>query len=297
MSLERLAPAIFVFLWSTGWVTAKYAVQFTGPLTFLCLRYAVSGVLLAILCRLMNVKWPEHASDKARAIISGVFLHGIYLGMIWWAIGQGVPAAIGGIIAGLQPLMTGIAAPFLIGERLSFVQRFGLVVGFIGITIAVLPKVLAMDTESLSIPAYAVAVNVLGMVSVTYGTLYQKRYVQGGNVLAVATLQYVGALIVTLPFAFLLEDMHVDWSLGLFATLGWSVGAISIGAVAMLLYLIRKGQVSRAASLIYLVPPLAAVEAAILFGEVLTVPMIIGTVVAVVGVYFANKKPVVAVAS
>lgn len=113
--------------------------------------------------------------------------------------------------------------------------------------------------------------------------------------MAVATLQYVGALLVTVPFALLLEDGHVDWSLGLAATLAWSVGAISIGAVALLLYLIRRGQVSRAASLIYLVPPLAAVEAALLFGETLTPAMIAGTVLAVTGVYLANRKPAAAV--
>ncbi len=248
MSLDRLAPAIFVFLWSTGWVTAKYAVYYTGPLTFLCLRYLLAGVLLWAICRFSSIQWPESRVDIFRAILSGVFLHGLYLGMIWWAIGQGVPAAIGGIIAGLQPLMTAVAARFMIGERISPLQRAGLLIGFAGIAIAVLPKVMAAGAGGLSVPLYAVAVNVLGMTSVTYGTLYQKKYVHGGNIMAVATLQYVGALLVTVPFALLLEDGHVDWSLGLAATLAWSVGAISIGAVALLLYLIRRGQVSRAAS-------------------------------------------------
>lgn len=96
MSLDRLAPAIFVFLWSTGWVTAKYAVYYTGPLTFLCLRYILAGALLWGICRLSSIPWPERRTDVFRAILSGVFLHGLYLGMIWWAIGQGVPAAIGG---------------------------------------------------------------------------------------------------------------------------------------------------------------------------------------------------------
>lgn len=290
MSLDRLAPAIFVFLWSTGWVTAKYAVYYTGPLTFLCLRYLLAGALLWAICRFSSIQWTERRVDIFRAIFSGVFLHGLYLGMIWWAIGQGVPAAIGGIIAGLQPLMTAVAARFMIGEKISPLQRAGLLIGFAGIAIAVLPKVMAVGAAGLSVPLYAVAVNVLGMTSVTFATLYQKKYVQGGNIMAIATLQYVGALLVTVPFALLLEDGHIDWSLGLAATLAWSVGAISIGAVALLLYLIRRGQVSRAASLIYLVPPLAAVEAALLFGETLTPIMIAGTVLAVTGVYLTNRK-------
>lgn len=297
MSLDRLAPAIFVFLWSTGWVTAKYAVYYTGPLTFLCLRYALAGVLLWLICRIIGVSWPREWKEIGRAILSGVFLHGIYLGMIWWAIGQGVPAAIGGIIAGLQPLMTAVAAPFVIGERLSNVQRGGLLIGFAGIAIAVLPKVMDVGASGVPVPLYAVVVNVLGMISVTYGTLYQKKYVHGGNIMAVATLQYAGALLVSVPFALLLEDGHVDWSFGLLATLAWSVGAISIGAVALLLYLIRRGQVSRAASLIYLVPPLAAIEAALLFGETLTTAMMAGTILAVAGVYLANRRAVSSVAA
>lgn len=291
MSLDRLAPAIFVFLWSTGWVTAKYAVYYTGPLTFLCLRYLLAGLLLWFICWVSSIPWPRTLTEVFRAILSGVFLHGLYLGMIWWAIGQGVPAAIGGIIAGLQPLMTAVAARFMIAEKISPLQRAGLVIGFAGITIAVLPKVMAGGSTGLSVPLYAVAVNVLGMTSVTFATLYQKKYVQGGNIMAIATLQYVGALLVTVPFALLLEDGHIDWSFGLVATLAWSVGAISIGAVALLLYLIRRGQVSRAASLIYLVPPLAAVEAALLFGETLTPAMIAGTILAVTGVYLTNRKP------
>lgn len=290
MSLDRLAPAMFVFLWSTGWVTAKYATLFTGPLTFLCLRYATSGILLYLLCRVAGVVWPVGRAALFRAMLSGVFLHGLYLGMVWWAIGQGVPTAIGGIIAGLQPLMTAIAAPYLVGERLSPLQRVGLGLGFAGIAIAVLPKLFAIDTQAAVIPAYAVGVNMLAMISVTYGTLYQKRHLQQGDILAIATLQYAGAFAVTLPFALALEDGHINWSAGLFATLFWAVGGISIGAVALLLYLIRRGQVSRTASLIYLVPPLAAAQALIFFGEALTLPIVAGTVITVFGVYFANRK-------
>lgn len=288
MTLARLAPVLFVLLWSTGWISAKYATFFADPLTFLVVRYGTAVVLFYVVCRLGGVAWPKQRSGWLHAIISGMFLHGLYLGMVWWAIGQGVPAALSGIIAGLQPLMTGIAAAYLIGENLNTGQRVGLVIGFLGVAIAVLPKVLIIDATS--IPAYAVAVNVLAMACVTAGTLYQKRFVREGDLRAVATLQYVGALIVTVPAAVALENLRVDWSLGFFATLAWSVVGISMGAVALLLYLIRRGDVSKAASLIYLVPPLAALEAAIAFGEELTVPMMVGTCVVMVGVYLINRK-------
>ena len=288
MSLTRLAPIIFVFLWSTGWGVAKFAAQYADPLTFLVVRYAVAAVLFFLLCRASGVIWPRSRRAIVHAVISGFFLHGFYLGALWWAIGQGVPAGISGIIAGLQPLMTGIAAAFLINERLSLLQKAGLALGFVGISIAVLPKVFAVDASA--IPAFAVAVNVVGMAFVSYGTIYQKQHLKDGDIRAVATLQYLGAVIVTLPMAWLLEDMHMEWSLGMLATLAWSVLGISMGAILLLLHLIRRGDVSKAASLIYLVPPLAALEAAIVFGESLTMLMMIGTVIAVVGVYLTNRK-------
>lgn len=291
MTLGRLAPALFVLLWSTGWVVAKYAGLFADPLTFLVLRYSAAVVLFYLVCRIAGVAWPKSRAAILHAIVSGMFLHGLYLGMVWWAIGQGVPAALSGIIAGLQPLMTGIAAALLVGEALTGGQRLGLVLGFAGIAIAVLPNVLALDSGS--IPLYAVAINVLAMACVTVGTIYQKRLLREGDLRAVATLQYVGALIVTVPAALVLEDLRVEWGIELFTALAWSVLGISMGAVALLLYLIRRGDVSKAASLIYLVPPLAALEAALMFGERLTVPMIVGTIVVVIGVYLTNRKPAV----
>lgn len=290
MTLDRLAPAIFVLLWSTGWVMAKYADIYADPLTFLVLRYLLATLLFIGFCLATGAVWPKTWRTAGHAVVSGIFLHGFYLGAVWWAIGQGVPAAISGIIAGLQPLMTATVAPALIGENLSGQQKLGLLLGFLGIALAVVPKVLAIDTGATPIHIFSVVINVLGMAAVTYGTIYQKRHLQDGDIRSIATLQYVGALIVTLPAAFFLEDMRVVWSVQLFAALGWAVLGLSMGAIALLLYLIRRGQVSRAASLIYLVPPLAALQAWLLFDEALTPPMIIGTVIAVAGVYLTNRK-------
>ena len=290
MTLARLAPAIFVLLWSTGWVVAKYAAVYADPLTFLVLRYTLAILLFIGFCLVTGAKWPKSWSAAAHAVVSGMFLHGLYLGADWWAIGQGVPAAISGIIAGLQPLMTAVAASVVIDEKLSVQQKLGLVLGFFGIALAVLPKVFSIDTGATPIHLFPVIINVLGMAAVTYGTLYQKRHLQSGDIRTIAALQYLGALIVTVPLALVLEDLHVTWNLQICAALAWSVLGLSMGAIALLLYLIRRGQVSRAASLIYLVPPLAAVQAWLFFGEALTLPMIIGTVIAVAGVYLTNRK-------
>ena len=288
MSLDRLAPAIFVLLWSTGWVVAKFGAIVSEPLTFLCVRYLSAAALFAILCVASGVSWPRDGRTVLHAVVSGAFLHGLYLGAVWWAIGEGVPAALSSIIAALQPLMTALAVPFFIGERLSGTQKLGLCLGFLGVLIAVLPKFFGQ--RAAEIPAFAIVVNMLGMAAVTYGTIYQKQHLQTGDIRAIATLQYVGALIVTLPLALGLETLHVEIGLAFVALLAWSVLGISMGAILLLLYLIRRGQVSRAASLIYLVPPIAALQAAAVFGEELTVPMILGTVIVVAGVYLTNRK-------
>ncbi|MGX5721859.1 DMT family transporter [Shinella zoogloeoides] len=290
MSLDRLAPAIFVLLWSTGWVVAKFGAIVSEPLTFLSIRYVTAAVLFTVLCLVSRAAWPRDMRTLLHAIVSGAFLHGIYLGTVWWAIGQGVPAALSSIIAALQPLMTALAAPFFIGERLGTMQKLGICLGFLGVLIAVLPKFFGQSAAE--IPAFAIVVNMLGMAAVTYGTIYQKQHLHTGDIRTIATLQYVGALVVTVPFALALENLHVDFGLAFVALLAWSVLGISVGAILLLLYLLRRGQVSRAASLIYLVPPIAALQAAAVFGEELTVPMILGTAIVVVGVYLTNRKDV-----
>jgi len=294
MTLDRFAPAIFVLLWSTGWVVAKYAAMHSEPFTFLCIRYALSALAFLGLCLAMKAKWPDRATVW-RAIYSGFFLHGFYLAAIWWAIANGVPAGISGVIAAMQPLLTAMAAPLLIGERLQPAQKLGLALGFLGIIIAVSPKLIEPATADLMHAAVPLTINLIGMASVTYGTIYQKKHLHSGDLKAIATLQYLGALIVTVPLALAFENLHFDGTVEAFAALAWSVIGLSMGGIGLLLYLIRRGQVSRAASLIYLMPPTVAVEAFIAFGEPLTLPLILGAVVVVTGVYLTNRKSVQAI--
>ncbi|MBP1845460.1 drug/metabolite transporter (DMT)-like permease [Rhizobium petrolearium] len=288
--LDRLAPALFVLLWSTGWIVAKYAAAHADPITFLAVRHTLAAIAFLAVCFVMGAKWPKSRGQFGHAILSGVFLHGFYLVGVWYAIGQGVPAGLSGIIAGLQPLLTAMVAPLFIGERLQPAQKLGLVLGFAGILIAISPQLLDVFDRGLAGLAFPVLINLVAMTSVTYGTLYQKRHLQEGDLFSIATLQFVGALIVTVPFALVLEDLRFDWTHQAVLAMAWSVFGISMGAVGLLLYLIRRGQVSRAASLIYLMPPVVAVEAAILFGEPLTLPMIVGTVIVVAGVYLVNRR-------
>lgn len=292
--LDRFAPAIFVAIWTSGWIVAKYAAFHSDPMFFLLIRFGLSVLAFALFCLVVQAVWPRSPVMVGHAIMSGIFLHGLYLAPLWWAISQGVPAGLSGVIAGMQPLLTAIAASVLLGEVLGNSQKAGLFLGFVGIAIAISPKFSSLDLATFEHQALPLVVNLLGMVSVTVGTLYQKRFLQTGDIRAIATLQYVGALIVLVPATLLFGSQHYDGTWQVHLSLAWSVIILSMGGIGLLLKLIRQGQVSKAASLIYLVPPAVAVEAAIFFGEPLTPPIIIGALVVLVGVYLTNRKQPVA---
>jgi drug/metabolite transporter (DMT)-like permease len=290
MTLDRIAPALFVLLWSTGWIVAKYASPHADPLTFLSLRFLLAAVLFAVITSVSRATWPSSRRGWIHGVVSGALLHGAYLGGVWWAISQGVPSSVSGLIAALQPLLTAIAAPFIVGERLSRAQKLGVVLGLAGLTVAIAPRLAVLEADTLQIALLPLVVNILSMASVTAGTIYQKRYLQEGDLRAIATLQYVGGFSVVAPLALLIEPLRIDWTTEFFLAMGWSVLGLSLVSIMLLLYLIRRGQVSRAASLTYLVPPAVAIESWFLFGEQLTVPMIIGTLIVVVGVWLTNRK-------
>jgi len=288
MNLVFLVPPVFVVLWSTGWVVAKYAAFHASPLLFLTMRFGFAAMVFAAICLFSGAARLRSRTDVLHAILSGVFLQGIYLGGVWWAIAQGVPAGLSGIISALQPLMTAFAAPFLIGERLTGRQKLGIGLGFAGIMIAIAPNILATDASRLAF--LPLAVNLVAMMGVTYGTIYQKKHLQSGDIRVIALLQYVGAFLFIGAIAVLFETPHFDGTWEAWGALGWSVLGLSAGAIGLLLYLLRHGQVSQAASLNYLVPPMVALQAWLMFGEKLSGPMIAGAIVAAAGVYLTRRR-------
>lgn len=290
MSLERIAPALFVVLWSSGWIAPVYGIGHASAEVFLSARFALAAIAFAIFSVAAGARWPREPRAIGHAFMSGLLMHGCYLGGVWWAIFNGVPASVSGVIAALQPLMTAALAPILVRERLSATQLFGLLLGFGGIVIALVPSFEGVEAAVFAERAFPIAVNIVSMMGAVLGTLYQKRFVTTGDMRTTAVLQYIGALCVVLPLAFLVEEPKFDFSLQLLLVLGWSVLALSMGAVALLLYLIGKGQVSRAASLIYLMPPTVAIESFLFLGEPLGPWMIAGTVIVVLGVWLAGRK-------
>lgn len=291
MSLERFAPALFVLLWSSGWIVPVYASRHSTAEAFLSVRFACAAACFILLALVLRAPWEKRPRAIGHAIVSGALLHGLYLGGVWWAIFHGVPASISGVIAALQPLMTAAIAPWMVGERLSRLQVTGLVLGFVGIIVALIPTFEGLSGALFIDRAVPVAINIVAMSGAVLGTLYQKRFVTAGDMRTNAVWQYAGALLIVLPLAVFGEPARFDFSLELLLALGWSVLVLSMAGVALLLYMIGRGQVSRAASLIYLMPPVVAIESFIFLGEPLAPTMIVGTVIVVIGVWLAGRKP------
>lgn len=286
----RATPLIFTFLWSTGWIVAGYSARYADPLTFLLVRYASAGVLIAGIAIALRAPWPKGRRAILDCVVTGILLHAAYLGGVWWAVRHGLPAGISGLIAGLQPILTALFAPMLVGERISPVRWAGILCGFLGIALVLEPKIVGVDPAALWAVLLPVAINVVGMFAVTFGSFYQKARIVSGDLRTVTAVQYAAAFLVTLPFAWALEPMRIEWNLTMALVLAWSVLALSLGGIGLYLLMIRRGEVSRTATFLYLVPATVAVEAWILFGEALSPVQIAGMLVVVIGVVLASRK-------
>ncbi|MDB5597727.1 MAG: putative amino-acid metabolite efflux pump [Hyphomicrobiales bacterium] len=289
-SLERAIPIVFVLLWSTGWIVARLAADGADPLTFLLFRFAGAAMCLVVYAAVAGASWPRAGMDWVHALASGVLLHGLYLGGVWWAIGHGLPASISALLAALQPILTAFLAPRLAAESITARQWTGIFLGFGGLLLVLEPNLLKVDSSHLWTALLPLFVNALGMLSLTLGTFYQKRFIRTGDLRTVSVLQFVSAFLVTLPLAFFLEDMRITWTHQTIAALVWSILAVSVVSIALLLHLLRRGEVARSAQLIYLVPPTAALQVFLLFGERLEPIQLAGMIVTTAGVALAVKR-------
>jgi drug/metabolite transporter (DMT)-like permease len=285
-----LIPALFVFLWSTGWVAARYVTPYADPLTFLAVRFGLAAVLIGTYALTFGAGLPRDPRFILHALITGALLHGLYLGGVWWAIAHGIPAGLSALIASVQPLLTALLAPRLLGETLTTRRKLGVALGFIGLVIALSPKLAGLGSDHVAGVLGPLAVNLVGMVAVTAGTFWQKRFLQGGDLRTIAALQYCAAFATVAPLALATESLRFEPTPELFFALAWSVLVLSILTIALYLFLIRRGEVSRAAVLIYLVPPVSALQAWALIGEMLTPIQFAGMAVTVAGVALASSR-------
>ncbi len=289
--LTRLAPValpgFFVLLWSTGFIVAKFGLPYAPPLTFLLLRFLGVLAILLPLVLLLRAPWP--VGQLRQIAVAGILMQAGYLAGVWCAIKLGMPAGLCALIVGMQPVLTACAAP-LIGEVVRPRQWLGLFFGLLGVALVVYAKInrVGLSVESVLLCIFA-------LLSMTAGTLYQKRHCPQFDLRTGTLVQFAASIVVVWPFALYYEGLdlhfsHVEWTAHFIGALLWSVLVLSIGAIFLLFALIRRSDATKVTGLLYLTPPTTAVMAWLMFGEAFTMLGLAGMLVAVVGVVFVVKK-------
>ena len=281
--LDILAAPLFVALWSTGFIGAKYGLPYIEPATFLVLRFGFVAAALGLWVLLARAAWLTRAQARDAAVI-GILLQAVFLGGVFKAIDLGVEAGVSALIVGLQPVLTAFIARQFLGERLSRVQWTGIALGVLGVGLVVTRKLEAGVGDWRGV---ALCLGALAGISIA--SILQKTRAADHPVRSSTLVQFIAALAVLTPISFAFESREVTWSGELVFALAWLVLAMSLGALSLLLFLIRRGAASNVASLFFLVPPTTAVMARGIFGEVLGPVEIAGVGLAAIGVLMVNR--------
>jgi drug/metabolite transporter (DMT)-like permease len=278
----RAAPALFVLLWSTGFIGTKYLLRGAEPLTYLAIRMILVVVLMAVIVAIVRPKWPDRAGI-AHSIVAGLLVHAFYQGGTAIAIAHSIPAGLSALIPGLQPILTSTLANRWLGERVTPLQWMGLLLGLAGVVLILHDRPMGGDA------GWGWLASGISLVSITLGTLYQKRYCSGIDWRAGNLIQYIGVLICVTIGAWLFETNVVHWTTEFVLALIWMVVVLSIGTIALLYWLIRSSAATSVASLFYLVPAVTAVMAYALFDEQLNHVAIVGMVACAAAVLLVNR--------
>lgn len=277
-------PALFVLLWSTGFIAAKYGLPYAPPLTFLFYRFLLVAVLMLVVALVTGASWPSGWRIYGHVAIVAWLVHGLYLGGVFVALDAGMPAGTSAMLVGLQPILTVLLAAWWLSERIAPRQWIGLLSGLVGVYFVVRHKIdFAGDLHGLS----PVAIALLG---ISVGTLYQKKYCANVDLRAGAVVQFAACAIVYAPLAWLLETRAVQWTPQFYFALGWSIVVLSVGAISLLYWLLRHGAAAGVARLFYLVPAVTALMAYFFFGETLDALALTGMVLIAVGVALARPR-------
>ena len=284
--LIRAMPAVFVLIWSTGFIVAKFGLPYAPPLSFLVLRYALSIVCFLIWSRLARAAWPQGRGQWLHLAVTGVLMHAGYLGGVWVAVKAGMGAGLAALIVGLQPVLTALwlswvgASGGAAGHsKVTPRQWLGLLLGLAGLLLVVARKFSAGS----EVTVLTLGCTVLALLSITTGTLYQKRFMRPTDVRTANTVQLMAALLATLPFA-LMESEAIVWNASFVGALVWAAMALTLGGSSLLYLLIQRGAATSVTSLLYLVPPTTALMAWALFGEAITATTIVGMALTALGV-------------
>ena len=287
--LERYAPALFVFLWSTGFIGAKYIVPYAEPFTFLTIRYVLAAAILFAIAYAFKQPLKLNREQFKASFAVGMLLHVIYIGGVFYAVSLGVSAGISAVIVSIQPVLVSLLAVPLLGERLRWVQVVGLFLGVAGIALLLLPKVFQGDyTASTSL--VGIFICVVALLGTSGGYLVQKK--MGGEIpfLSGTGVQYAISAIAFAVLSFATEEQIIEWVPAFLFGLAWIVLMLSIASIVLLYGMLRTGSASKVSSLYYLVPPVAAIQAYFLFGEVIGFVGIIGMALAAIGVVLVMRQ-------
>lgn len=290
----RAMPAVFVLIWSTGFIVAKFGLPYAPPLSFLSLRYALSILCFGVWCWLSRAVWPTDRAQWLHLAVTGVLMHAGYLGGVWMAVKAGMGSGLAALIVGLQPVLTALWMSSLGASSdgkasVTGRQWLGLLLGLGGLLMVVARK-FGVGSE---ITLLTLGAEVVALLSITAGTLYQKRFVQSGDVRSANTIQLLAALAVTLPFAFL-ETEPISWTTAFIGAMAWSVLALTLGGSSLFYLLIQRGAATAVTSLLYLVPPTTALMAWLLFDEAITLTTLVGTALTALGVSLVVRPAKVA---
>jgi len=282
----RFVPALFVVVWATGFIGARYAMPWAEPFSFLAVRFGLSLLIIGAIAIAIGAS-RTGVRGAANAAFAGALMHGVYLGGTFWAVRHGMTAGFAALIVGMQPLITAVIAGAALGERIAPRNWAGLALGFAGVLVVIWPK-LGAAVGALT-PAVLAAM-VLGVVAMSAGTIWQKRFVGGLDIVTGSFWQFAGATALMAAMSLLLETREYTPTGELVLAMGWSVLVLSIGAIFLLMYLIREGSVAKVSSLFYLVPAATALMAWPLFGETLSAMQIAGMAIVTLGVALATSS-------
>ena len=282
----NLAPLLFVLLWSTGFISAKFGLPYAGPLTYLLARFSLVAVLMGVVAIVLRAPWPRSPVVYLHLAVAGLLVNGLYLGGVFVAIARGMPAGTASMLVGLQPILTVFLARWWFGERTVARQWWGLALGLVGVYFVVEHKMRLTGLDLISSLAVVVS-----LVAISVGTLYHKRYCRDvdGRVSAIVQFGACTALYACVAPRF--ESLAIDWTWQFQFALGWSVLVLSVGAISLLYRLLRHGAAADVARLFYLVPAVTMLMAYALFGEPITVLAIAGMCLIAASVLLARATP------
>ena len=284
VGVQALFPALFVLLWSTGFIAAKYGLPYAPPYKFLLIRFACVAALMTVVALATRAVWPKSALQVLHVAIAAWLVHACYLGGVFVAISHGMPAGTSAMLVGLQPLLTVVIARLWLDERVVPRQWLGLLLGLAGVYFVVRHKV---DFSGDLAGLFPIT---LALVAISVGTLYQKRFCAKVDLRSGAVIQFWACALVYVPIVLLAGERAVDWTPQFVFALGWSVLVLSVGAISLLYWLLRHGGAADVARLFYLVPPVTAAMAFALFGERLDALALAGMALIAVGVAMARPR-------